>query len=144
MSGNNRTQGTHAFLGRGWSFPPTFSRGGGDVDMVSNAEDIQQSLRILLGTTRGERVMQEAFGCDLQGLLFEEGDQWLMARIERTIRDAISSHEPRITLDDVNVTGQDVRAGTLTVSIRYTIRGTNSRFNMVFPFYLTEATLPFG
>ena len=144
MSGNARSKGEHAFLGRGWSFPPTFSRGGGEVEMVTNAEDIQQSLRILLGTTRGERVMQESFGCDLQSLLFEEGDQWLMSRIERTIRDAIASHEPRITLDAVKVTGQDVRAGRLDVSIRYTIRGTNSRFNMVFPFYLTEATLPFG
>jgi len=144
MSSRGPTKREHAFLGQGWSFPPTFTHGGGDVELVANAEDIQQSLRILLGTTQGERVMQESFGCDLQGLLFEEGDQWLMARIERTVRDAISSHEPRITLDDVKVTGQDVRAGTLSVSIRYTIRGTNSRFNMVFPFYLTEATLPFG
>lgn len=144
MSIQGRTKGEQAFLGRGWSFPPTFSSGGADVDMVSNADDIQQSLQILLGTTQGERVMQESFGCDLQGLLFEEGDQWLMARIERTIHDAITSHEPRVKLDDVKVTGQDVRAGIITVSIRYTIRGTNSRFNMVFPFYLTEATLPFG
>jgi uncharacterized protein len=134
MSTQGRRKGEQAFLGRGWGFPPTFTSGGADVEMVSNAEDIQQSLRILLGTTQGERVMQESFGCDLQGLLFEEGDRWLMARIERTIRDAISSHEPRITLDDVKVTGQDVREGTLSVSIRYTIRGTNSRFNMVFPF----------
>jgi uncharacterized protein len=144
MSNKGQGQGDKAFLGRGWSFPPAFSRGGDDVEMVSNAEDIQQSLRILLGTTRGERVMQESFGCDLQALLFEEGDQWLMSRIERTVRDAISVHEPRITLEDVKITGQDVRAGTLSVSIRYMIRGTNSRFNMVFPFYLTEATLPFG
>lgn len=144
MSSQGRMKGEHAFLGRGWAFPPTFTRGAADVEMVTNAEDIQQSLRILLGTTQGERVMQESFGCDLHGLLFEEGDQWLMSRIERTVRDAIASHEPRITLDDVKVTGQDVRAGMLTVSIRYTIRGTNSRFNMVFPFYLTEATLPFG
>lgn len=144
MSIQGSKKGEQAFLGRGWAFPPTFSQGGADVEMVSNAADIQQSLRILLGTTQGERVMQESFGCDLQGLLFEEGDQWLMARIERTVRDAISTHEPRITLDEVKVTGQDVRAGTLRVSIRYAIRGTNSRFNMVFPFYLTEATLPFG
>jgi uncharacterized protein len=129
-----------AFLGRGWSFPPAFSRGGTDVEMVSNAEDIQQSLRILLGTTQGERVMQELFGCNLRDLLFDEADQWLIARIERTIKDAITLHEPRITLDEVLVDGQDVRAGALSISIRYTIRGTNSRFNMVFPFYLTETS----
>lgn len=144
MNGRDRNLGDQAFLGRGWAFPPSFSRGGTDVETVSNAEDIQQSLHVLLGTTQGERVLQESFGCDLQGLLFEEGDQWLISRIERTIRDAISSHEPRIKLDDVKITGQDIRGGSLSVSIRYTIRGTNSRFNMVFPFYLTEATLPFG
>jgi uncharacterized protein len=143
MKNTRQSMGDHAFLGRGWSFPPAFSRGGADVAMVSNAEDIQQSLRILLGTTQGERVMQELFGCNLRDLLFDEGDRALTARIEHTIRDAITMHEPRITLDDVIVDGQDARAGTLSVSIRYTIRGTNSRFNMVFPFYLTEATSPF-
>jgi phage baseplate assembly protein W len=143
MKNARQSQGEKAFLGRGWSFPPAFSRGGADVEMVTNAEDIQQSLRILLGTTQGERVMLEAFGCNLRDLVFDEGDRWLMARIERTIRDAISAHEPRITLDEVVVDDQDVRAGTLNVSVRYTIRGTNSRFNMVFPFYLTEASSPF-
>lgn len=142
MKDDRRASGEQAFLGRGWAFPPAFTRGGGDVEMASNAEDIQQSLRILLGTTQGERVMQESFGCDLRGLLFEEGDRWLISRVERTIRDAIVAHEPRITLDEVSVSGQDIRAGSLVVSVRYSIRGTNSRFNMVFPFYLTEASLP--
>ena len=142
MTNERRSSAEQAFLGRGWAFPPTFTRGGREVEMVSNAEDIQQSLRILLGTTQGERVMQESFGCDLTGLLFEEGDRWLFSRIERTIREAIVEHEPRITLDEVSVSGQDIRAGSLVVSVRYTIRGTNSRFNMVFPFYLTEASLP--
>ena len=67
----------------------------------------------------------------------------MVVYIERTIREAITLHEPRITLDEVVVDDQDVRAGTLSVSVRYTIRGTNSRFNMVFPFYLTEASSPF-
>lgn len=132
-----------AFLGRGWSFPPAFSRGGAGVEMVENAEDIHQSLQILLGTTRGERVMLESFGCDLSGLLFEEGDHWLRSRIQSLVRDAITEHEPRVLLDEVTVDGQELRSGALRVSVRYTVRGTNSRFNMVFPFYLTEATLPF-
>ncbi len=144
MKDDRQSKGEQAFLGRGWAFPPSFTRGCGDVEMVSNARDIQQSLQILLGTTQRERLLRESFGCNLRDLLFEELDHALTSRIEHTIRDAILLNEPRITLDDVTVSGQDTRSGALSVTVRYTIRGTNSRFNMVFPFYLTEATLPFG
>jgi phage baseplate assembly protein W len=64
-----------SFLGRGWSFPPAFSRSGAEVEMVSGAEDIRQSLGILLSTRLGERLMQDEFGCDLQHVLFEEIDR---------------------------------------------------------------------
>ena len=131
-----------AFLGRGWAFPPSFSRGCAEVEMVSNAEDIHQSLKLLLGTTRGERVMRAKFGCDLSSLVFEEIDRWLLGRVERMISDSILEHEPRVVLDRVDVSASDAVQGCLTISVKYQIRGTNSRFNMVFPFYLTEATLP--
>ncbi len=58
------------FLGTGWSFPPAFTKGGAEVEMVSGAEDIHQSLQILLSTRLGERVMQDEFGCDLHSVLF--------------------------------------------------------------------------
>lgn len=131
-----------SFLGRGFSFPPRFSRGGADVEMVSNAEDIEQSIRILLGTTQGERILRESFGCNLTGLLFEEADQWLVSRIERTVSDAILENEPRVILDRVTVNGGDRYGGRFDVNVMYTVRATNTRFNMVFPFYLTEATTP--
>ena len=60
-----------SFLGTGWSFPPTFTRGGAEVDLVSGADDIEQSLQILLSTRLGERLMQPDFGCDLQQVMFE-------------------------------------------------------------------------
>ncbi len=66
-----------SFLGRGWAFPPSFSGGGADVEMVSGAADIQQSLQILIGTSPGERVLAETFGCNLASLVFEELDQGL-------------------------------------------------------------------
>lgn len=140
MSESKTARQNESFLGRGFSFPPRFSRGGADVEMVSNAEDIEQSLRILLGTTQGERIMRESFGCDLTGLLFEEADQWLVSRIERTVSDAILEHEPRVILDRVDVAGTDRYGGRFDVRVMYTVRATNTRFNMVFPFYLTEAT----
>ena len=131
-----------SFLGTGWAFPPTFSAAGAEVEMVSDAEDIHQSLRILLSTQPGERVMQELFGCDLGSVVFEELDQGLVNTITRLVTDAILYHEPRIQLDRLDLTESDAEAGRLLISIHYTIRGTNSRYNMVYPFYLKEAAIP--
>ncbi|APR88502.1 GPW/gp25 family protein [Minicystis rosea] len=131
-----------SFLGRGWAFPPSFSRGGADVEMVSGSADVQQSLQILIGTTPGERVLEESFGCDLASLVFEELDQGLINSIERLMTDAILEYEPRIEVDRIDVAANDNQPGSVLIEVDYTIRDTNSRFNMVFPFYLTEATLP--
>lgn len=129
-----------SFLGTGWSFPPTFSAGGADVEMVSDNEDIHQSLQILLATRIGERVMQDDFGCDLSDVLFAEMDQGLINNLNRLVSDAILYHEPRITLDNLDISESEGQAGLLLISIQYTVRGTNSRFNMVFPFYINEAS----
>ena len=127
-----------SFLGTGWSFPPAFSRGGAEVALVSDAEDVHQSLQILLATRRGERPMEETYGCNLDDVLFEEMDQALINRVTGLISDAILEHEPRIQLDEVEVTPAE-EAGVLNIRIEYVILGTNSRYNMVFPFYLNEA-----
>lgn len=128
-----------SFLGTGWSFPPTFTRGGADVEMVSDIEDIHQSLQILLSTRVGERVMQEDFGCDLSSVLFAEVDQGLINDLNSLVSNAILYHEPRITLDNLDISESGSQAGLLLISIQYTVRGTNSRFNMVYPFYINEA-----
>ena len=131
---------THqSFLGTGWSFPPTFTQGGGDLELVTGFEDIHQSLQILLSTRMGERVMQDDFGCDLTNVLFAEIDQDLVNNLTSLISDAILYHEPRITLDRLDISESDSQQGLLLISIEYTVRNTNSRFNMVFPFYINEA-----
>jgi hypothetical protein len=130
-----------SFLGTGWSFTPVFSQDGADIALVSGQEDIQQSLQILLGTRLGERVLQDDFGCALDTILFEEIDQGLVNSINSLISDAILYHESRITLNDLDVSDREAVQGMLLISIDYTIRSTNSRFNMVYPFYLYEATL---
>ena len=133
---------TASFLGRGWSFPPSFSRGGGEVSLISGAEDIHQSLQILLSTQPGERLMQDNYGCDLNGFVFEEIDQGLRNTMRRIISDAILYHEPRIKLEGLTVSESEAERGVLLISIDYTVRGTNSRYNMVFPFYIDEASAP--
>jgi phage baseplate assembly protein W len=129
-----------SFLGTGWSFPPTFGAGGGAVEMVSGVDDIRQSLEILLATRLGERVMQDEFGCDLATVLFEEIDQGLINTLTGMISDAILYHEPRIELDRLDISEDQAAEGLLLISLDYTVRNTNSRFNLVYPFYLNEAT----
>ncbi|EGY28535.1 Phage baseplate assembly protein W [Candidatus Regiella insecticola 5.15] len=127
-----------AFLGQGWSFPPTFSQQGAVLELVSGEEDIRQSLRILLSTNLQERVMQPTYGCELSQFLFEEVTQGLIHRLQKIISDAVLYHEPRIRLDEVIIMPhvEDL----LLITLNYTLRTTNSRSNLVYPFYLTEAT----
>src|SRR5215213_3058539 len=90
-----------SFLGRGWSFPPTFTRGAAAVDMVSSHEDIQQSLMILLSTRLGERVMVAEYGCALWSVVFENVTTALLTRVKDMVERAIIKWEPRIRVEEV-------------------------------------------
>lgn len=130
------------FLGTGWSFPPSFTQGGADVRTVAGTADIEESLGILLSTRPGERIMRETFGCDLDRLLFEENDQRAYSQISRLVSDAILYHEPRIDLENVEVEAGSEDPAQLSIRVEYSVRGTNSRANWVYPFYLREASVP--
>ena len=130
----------NGFLGTGWAFPPSFSAGGQQVAMVSDEEDIHQSLALLFATRRGERMMLESYGASLQEWLYAEVDEELVSSLCTAIEEAVLLHEPRIELLALDVTPHPELAGTLLIRIAYQIPTTNSRFNMVFPFYLNEAT----
>lgn len=136
MSSNAST----SFLGQGWGFPPSFSKNGRDMQRVAEHQDIQQSLYILLGTAQNERIMREDFGCDLQRFMFEEISQSLINSLTALITDAVSYYETRIKLNNVLVDQDGQVDGLLTITLDYTVRSTNSRFNLVYPFYLNEAS----
>ena len=129
------------FLGRGWSFPPTFSRASAAVEMVGGAEDIRQSLWILLSTMVGERIMVPAFGCALMPLVFREMSVTFLTEVQEMVRVAIRDWEPRITVDTLTAEPDPYKPGLVIVNIDYTIRKTNTRSNLVYPFYLHEATI---
>ncbi len=131
-----------SFLGTGWSFPPSFSSGGAEVALVSGVEDIHQSLMILLATQQGERPMQETFGCNLDEALFESIDQNLINRINSLITNAILYHEPRIKISQIEVSRSKTEDSLVLIQLSYVVLATNSRYNMVFPFYLNEAIAP--
>ena len=129
----------NTFLGRGWSFPPTFTRGDNGVDMVDEVEDIKQSLIILLSTIKGERIMQPDYGANMEELLFEPLNVSFAKRMSVKIERAILFYEPRIKTDDINF-NQDNENGLVEVRIDYTIIATNNRRNIVYPYYINEGT----
>jgi len=127
------------FLGSGWSFPPTFDKGSGSVEMLSDEADIKSSLEILLSTSLGERIMQPRYGCDLKIFLFEPLNTTMKAFIKDLVKKAILYYEPRIKLESLSLGGDD-NSGILLISIEYTVIQTNSRNNLVFPYYIEEGT----
>lgn len=129
-----------SFLGIGWSFPPEFSKKSNRVKMISDEEDIKSSLEILLSTRLGERIMFPDYGCNLDELLFESLNRTLITYVSELIRTAILYHEPRIDVDRIDITESDTLQGELFIKVDYTVRATNSRNNVVFPFYLEEGT----
>ncbi len=128
------------FLGTGWSFPPTFNLSRKEVTMVSDEEDIQQSLEILLSTNIGERVLLSDYGCGMDTLVFENMTVTFLTKVKAIIKKAILLYEPRIDLDEIYFTNSNELEGKINVQLHYTIRATNSRFNFVYPFYIKEGT----
>lgn len=129
-----------SFLGTGWSFPPDFSKIENSVQMVSDVTDIEDSIRIILSTTPGERIMQPEFGCDLKRLVFEIIDSTLLASLDHLIYHALLNFEPRITFLNTEVLNLDSPDGKLLIQINFKVIITNSKHNIVFPFYLLEGT----
>lgn len=130
----------NSFLGTGWSFPPQFSKTEKTSKLISNEEDIKNSLVVLLATRVGERIMQPKYGCNLDVLLFEPMDTTLKTYIKDLVYTAIYYFEPRIKPDDVILSTLDA-SGSILIEVQYTIRATNTRHNLVYPFYLEEGTL---
>lgn len=130
------------FLGTGWCFPPTFSRVDSAVVMVSGERDVHESLWILLSTSPGERIMVPGYGCPLDKMIFQSVDRTFATEIETEVRRSILLWEPRVEVLDVAVSTATGVDGLVYVRVDYLIRQTNTRSNLVYPFYLQEGTLP--
>lgn len=132
--------GDRPFLGRGWSFPPTFEPYLPGVRMLEQEDDIASSLRVLLTTAQGERVMVPQYGCSMDELVFGGLDTRTRTLMADKIEAAILYHEPRIDLESVRLDDGDGLDGVVLIGIIYRVRATNSRFNFVFPYYQQEGT----
>lgn len=108
--------------------------------MRSGSDDIRESLAVILTTRIGERIMEPKFGCNLEEVLFKPLDLTLKTYASSLIKNAILYYEPRIDVNTIDISQGDDLGGLLLIEIDYTIRATNSRMNMVYPYYRTEGT----
>jgi phage baseplate assembly protein W len=120
------------FLGVGWSLPMGTDKEG-EIRLAEYEESVRQSIWLILGTSKGERVMRPDFGCGLDDLVFEINSASTAGRIAREVTDALLFLEPRIDVVDVQVQPD---GEALLISIDYQVRATNNMFNLVYPFYL--------
>jgi phage baseplate assembly protein W len=127
------------FLGRGWAFPFMLLPDTGTVATAAYETDIQQAIEIILGTSRGSRVMRSDFGCGIHDLPFDVIDTALLAQVQRDVSEALRKFEARIDVLQVTIDQTKVPDGILDVSIDYRVRTTNQPGNYVYPFYFKEA-----
>jgi Bacteriophage baseplate protein W len=125
-----------AYLGVGWSFPPRIVDGG--LHYAKYEDDIEQAIQIIVLTSRGERVMVPEFGAGLRDFVFEPNSDATRTRLEEAVRKALVDWEPRINLQNVDVTPGDDGPNVVLIHVDYVVRATNSFYNRVYPFYLLE------
>jgi phage baseplate assembly protein W len=125
------------FLGNGLSFPVrTDARG--QIALVSGNEDIEQSIRIILSTRPGERVMRPTFGCRAHELLFEPKSAATASLLQENVFQALMMWEPRIDVLSVQVDDDDNQTGALLAEIEYEIKSIHDVRSIVYPFYLAD------
>ncbi len=125
------------FLGKGWKFPVNVDAQG-EIHMSEYEQDIKEAIWIILTTSKGERVMRPDFGCGIHDYVFTVINTTTLSLIENSVREALVLWEPRIEVLAVDISREKINEGQLLVSIDYRVRTTNNRFNLVYPFYLTE------
>jgi uncharacterized protein len=123
------------FIGRGLTFPMGVDHTGA-IAMTNGPEDLDRSIRVVLATAPGERVMRPDFGCRIWNLLFEPVNANTLGLMAESVRDAVAQWEPRVDLEDVVVTPDGNDASVVWIKVAYIVRTTNDRRNLVYPFYV--------
>ena len=126
------------FLGRGWKFPVAVNPLTGRIAMSEFENDIRESIRILIATAPRERLMRPDFGCGIHDLVFSSMSRITVGLFESRVREAITQWEPRVDIVKLEISTRDADRGKLEIDLTYLVRDTNTEFNLVFPFYLSE------
>ena len=125
----------HEFEGRGWRFPIGLD-GSGAIAQAREDDKVRQSIETILRTAPGERVMRPDFGCQIHDLVFDTISGAMVGRVAAVVASALATWEPRIDVLSVDPRQDTDDPTRLLIEIQYRIRSTNSRFNLVFPFYV--------
>ena len=131
-------QEKQTFLGTGWNFPVTFNFQQSTTQLVSNADCIRQNIWMLLSTRQGERPMYPDYGHQLYLMSFQMMSETLIYRIQEHLHYIFMIHEPRVTLEEIDIQLDEEHDHIVHLHLDYLIRETNTRTNMVFPYYLIE------
>ncbi len=123
------------FLGQGWNFPTQINSRGG-IGLVGGEHDIEQSIRIILETSPGERVMRPEFGCRIHELVFAPNDAATEGLLIHYIEEALAQWEPRIEVQEVEIDSDSQNSATLLAEITYLIKDTHDPRSIVYPFFL--------
>ena len=127
-----------AFLGTGWKFPVGIDKATGRIQMSSNEDSIRESIRIIIGTRKGELPMHPDFGCGIQEYAFETADYTTLYAMKTEVEHALICWEPRITDVYARVSDEQIDEGVLMIDVSYVVRATNNQYNLVYPFYISE------
>lgn len=125
-------------LGRGWSFPPSFSKNNNETHMISGEEDVVSSIYLILHTKFGERVMRSEFGSNIYELLFEPLNENMKTYMSSTLKNSLIDNEPRINIKNLSLIQHDPALGRVDITIEFTLIETNVTKNLVLPFYLPD------
>jgi phage baseplate assembly protein W len=126
------------FIGSGWAFPIRVDATG-SIAVVSHDREIEESIRLIVGTAPGERPMRPEFGCAIHDYVFANIDPDTAGRIASEVRSALVRWEPRIEVEGVDVSFDPDDPTLIYIDIRYSIGDTNDPRNLVFPFYTIPA-----
>lgn len=124
------------FLGQGLRFPLQVV--GGKLAQSRGEAKIAESIRFLLSTAKGERVMRPALGCGVHDLVFAPGNPQTDVMVAHDVRETLVQHEPRIDVLDIMVDRPPGLLTTLLIRITYRIRENNAVTNLVYPYFITE------
>lgn len=127
------------FLGIGWKYPVGVEANG-SISRSSYEENIRESILLILGTSKGERLMRPEFGCSIHDYVYSTMDTLTRRMIENAVYEALVAWEPRIEVNEIKTLTEKALEGKLLISIDYKVRRSNTQVNLVYPFYLKEGT----
>ena len=134
---NHQSSNQRDFLGVGWKFPLQVTPGG-RIARARHEQRIEESIYLILSTSKGERMMLPEFGCGIHDLVFAPNNSTTIAVVVQTVREALVAFEPRIDVLDINAESAPEEPNLLLIRINYRVRANNARGNLVYPFYIRE------